>query len=204
MGMVLSLCTLSDLTIARVLTDPPLIWRVVAPDDPEAYGEARARQERRGCLAGLVGRRPVAAPAAPAPELELGEDEGIDTDLDKAWHGIHFLLTGAGWAGEPPIDFLVAGGQAVGAEDLGYGPGRVFSSADVRRIHAVVAAISDEELTRRYSPAAMEEADIYPRIWDRPPEAGDAREYVLSYVTTLREFLGNASRRGMGMLVYLS
>ena len=204
MGMVLSLCTLSDLTIARVLTDPPLIWRIVAPDDLEAYGEARARQGRRGCLAGLIGRRPLAAPAAPPAELGLGEDEGIDTDLDKAWHGIHYLLTGTAWAGEAPLDFLVTGGQTVGAEDLGYGPGRMFTSADVRRIHAALAAVSDEELARRYSPAAMKHADIYPNIWDRPPDVGDAREYVLSYVTTLRDFLTNASRGGMGMLVYLS
>lgn len=204
MGMVLSLCTLGDLTIARVLTDPPLIWRVVAPEDAEAYAEARARQDRRGCLASLLGRRPPATPSVSVSELGLGEDEGIDTDLDKAWHGVHFLLTGTAWAGTPPLDFLVAGGQTVGAEDLGYGPGRVFSAAEVRRIHAAVAAVPDEELARRYSPDAMKEADIYPSIWDRAPEADDAREYVLSYVTTLREFLANASRRGMGMLVYLS
>jgi hypothetical protein len=204
MGMVLSLCTLSDLTIARVLTDPPLVWRIVAPDRPEAYTESRTRQGRRGCLAGLVGRRLSAArPLAPL-ELGMGEDEGRDTDLDKAWHGIHFLLTGTAWAGEPPLDFLVAGGQVVGAEDLGYGPGRVFSSAQVRGIQAAVAAIPDEELARRYSPAKMSEADIYPNIWDRPPEQDDAREYVLSYVPTLREFLTSASRRSMGMLVYLS
>lgn len=202
--MVLSLCTLSDLTIARVLTDPPLVWRVVAPDDAEAYAEARVRKDRRGCLAGLLGRRPPPAPPVPLAELGLGDGEGIDTDLDKAWHGIHFLLTGTAWAGEPPLDFLVEGGQTVGAEDLGYGPGRVFSAAEVRGIHAAVAAISDEELARRYSPAALKEADIYPDIWDRDPGADDAREYVLSYVTTLREFLANASRRGMGMLVYLS
>ena len=204
MGMVLSLCTLSDLTIARVLADPPLVWRIVSPDDPQAYAESRTRQGRRGCLAGLLGRQPAAALSGAPPELGMGEDEGLDTDLDKAWHGIHFLLTGTAWAGEPPLDFLVAGGQAVGAEDLGYGPGRVFSSAQVRGIHAAVAAISDDELSRRYSPASMREADVYPDIWDRAPELDDAREYVMSYVTTLREFLTSASRRGLGMLVYLA
>jgi hypothetical protein len=198
MGMVLSLCTLSDLTIARVLTDPPLIWRVVAPDDPEAYGEARARQERRGCLAGLFGRKPVAAPAVPPPALDLGETKRSTPTSTRrgmastsCWHGL----------GREPHRFPAAG--ADGLRRPRHGP-RVFSSADVRRIHAVVAAISDEELARRYSPAAMTEADIYPRIWDRPPEVGDAREYVMSYVATLREFLTDASKRGMGMLVYLS
>jgi len=204
MGMVLSLCTLSDATIDRVLADPPLIWRVVAPGDPEAYAEACARQGRRGCLAGLFGRKPAPAPAVPPPELQLGADEGLHTDLDKAWHGIHFLVTGTAWAGEPPLDFLVAGGRAVGAEDMGYGAARAFTASEVRAIDAAVRAISDEELERRYSPAAMKQADIYPDIWDRAGAEDNAREYAMGHVATLREFLADAARRGVGMIVYLS
>jgi hypothetical protein len=30
-----------------------------------------------------------------------------DLDLDKAWHGLHFLLTGTAWEGTPPLDFIV-------------------------------------------------------------------------------------------------
>jgi hypothetical protein len=204
MGMVLSLCTLSDATIARVLADPPLIWRVVAPDDPGAYADARSREARPGCIGARFGRRADPARAVPPPELPLGEGEGIDTDLDKAWHGIHFLLTGTAWAGEPPLDFLVAGGREVGAEDVGYGPARAFTAAELRAIGAAMRGLSDEELERRYSPETMKEADIYPDIWDRPAEADDAREYALSHLRSLREFLAEAERRGMGMIVYLS
>lgn len=35
MGMCLGLVALSDKNIARVLQDPPLVWRVIAPDNPE-------------------------------------------------------------------------------------------------------------------------------------------------------------------------
>jgi hypothetical protein len=42
-------------------------------------------------------------------DLEKTEDPSID--LDKTWHGIHYLLTGTTWEGEPPFSFLVAGGD---------------------------------------------------------------------------------------------
>ena len=34
-------------------------------------------------------------------------------DLDKAWHCLHYLLTGSAVGGEPPLDFLLQGGTAV-------------------------------------------------------------------------------------------
>jgi hypothetical protein len=43
-----------------------------------------------------------------------------ELDGDKAWHGIHFLLTGTAGEGTPPLDFIVRGGQEVGDIDVGY------------------------------------------------------------------------------------
>jgi hypothetical protein len=60
MGMCLAMCTLSDENIRRVLADPPLIWKVIAPDDPEACAEAR--KQRGGPFAKLFGRRTQRAP----------------------------------------------------------------------------------------------------------------------------------------------
>ncbi len=47
------------------------------------------------------------------PEKQENEDEMQPTpptrhlDIDKAWHGIHFLLNGNAWEGEPPC-WLIA------------------------------------------------------------------------------------------------
>ncbi|MBV9599873.1 MAG: DUF1877 family protein, partial [Chloroflexi bacterium] len=49
-------------------------------------------------------------------------------DLHKAWHAIHFVLTGSRLGGEAPLNFLVAEGTPVGEVDVGYGPARVFTS----------------------------------------------------------------------------
>jgi hypothetical protein len=54
-----------------------------------------------------------------------------EDDVDKAWQGLHFLLTGSAWNGEPPLNFLVSGGREIGDVDVGYGPARGFTSTEV-------------------------------------------------------------------------
>src|SRR5919108_645463 len=115
MSMVLVLRTLSDSNIEKVLVDPPLIWKIVAPDDPEAYETARS--ERPGLLSRLFGRR---SPLTLAPnDVGFNIDEGGDVDLDKAWHAIHYMLTQSAWDGNEPLNFLVGGGAPVGDIDVG-------------------------------------------------------------------------------------
>jgi hypothetical protein len=80
MSMILSWVTLADENIERILDNPSLVLRVVAPDDAET-GE---------------------------DDLTLSEQELITCDLDKSWHGIHYLLTGSAWEGSPPLNFLRA------------------------------------------------------------------------------------------------
>ena len=91
-----------------------------------------------------------------------------DIDLDKAWHGIHFVLTGSAWGGEPPLNFLVSGGTEVGEVDVGYGPARAFTSVEVRQIHEALARIPPEEFVRRINLSALADAGIYPDVG--PPE----------------------------------
>src|SRR5512145_3257845 len=104
MSMCLNLMALSDANIRRVLEDPPLVWQAIAPDAPEFYEAARLAHTRSGFLSRLFGR---ARPPAVAADLELSSFEGDSTDLDKAWHGIHYFLTGTAWEGEHPDNFLV-------------------------------------------------------------------------------------------------
>jgi len=51
-------------------------------------------------------------------------EAGKSLDIDKAWHSIHFLLTGAAWE----ADGLIFGGTEIGedGDDWGYGPPRGF------------------------------------------------------------------------------
>lgn len=161
MGMCLALCTLSDANLEQVLADPPLIWKVLAPDDPEVY--ARCRKERSGgWLARLFGGR--TKQDVPPAVLELAAGEVVDPDLDKAWHGIHFLLTGTAWGGTPRLNFILAGGHEVAGVEVGYGTARAFSAAEVRAIAEALAPLDVDALRTRFDPAAMMQLDIYPEI----------------------------------------
>jgi hypothetical protein len=203
MSMILGLTTVSDATIARLLADPPLVWRLLAPDDPDAYQRARQSARKPSWLGRLFGR-PAPEPAEDAddgPELALADGEGETKDLDKAWHGIHYLLTGTAWEGRMPLAFLLAGGRPVGEVDVGYGPARALTASETNAAHQALSRLADDELRRRFDPADMMRKKIYPEIWDSPPEEDDTLSYLMENVQDLRGFLGETVQRGYGLLV---
>ena len=205
MGMYVALASLSDATIARLHADPPLVWQIIAPDDPEAIARARGAPKRPGLLARLFGRGAAEAPvpAAPAP-LVLAEGEGEIVDLDKSWHGIHYLLTGTAWEGDPPLNFLVTGGREVGDDEVGQGPARTYTAAETREIAGALAAVGDPELRSRFAPDAMMRLEIYPEIWDRDPAEDDTLGYLMEHLGLLRRAVATVVERGHGLLVTIT
>src|SRR5438270_9992408 len=70
----------------------------------------------------LLGKLFGAKDVAPPPSDPWNPSEKPqEFDVDKAWHGIHFLLTDSDWEGEGPLAFILHGGREIN-EDLGYGP----------------------------------------------------------------------------------
>jgi hypothetical protein len=205
MGMCGELTSLTDATIARLHADPPLVWQIISPDNLEAVARARGVPKRPGLMARLFGRgqaEPVAPPAA-AP-LALADGEGDIIDLDKSWHGIHYLLTGTVWEGEPPLNFLIQGGREVGDEEVGLAPPRVLTAAETREVAEALAAVSDEELRARFNPGEMMRLEIYPEIWDRDPGEDDTLGYLMEYLAQLRNGLARVVARGHGLLVTIA
>jgi hypothetical protein len=202
MSMMLGLVTLDDANIARLLADPPLVWQVLAPDDPERYEEGRRQGRQPGVWGRLLGRK--APPEAAPPDLQFAEGELARADLDKAWHGIHYLLTGTAWEGSPPLNFLVSGGREVGRIDVGYGPARVLTAAEVAKAHHALEGLTDEALRARFRPDAMMSLKIYPEIWDRAPDDDDTLGFLMDYVSTLRSFLREAVDGKRGLVISVS
>ncbi|NMD36770.1 MAG: YfbM family protein [Planctomycetes bacterium] len=198
MGMYLELYTLSDENIRRVSADPPLIWKVVAPDDPEAYENARTKKPT-GFLARLFGRQSVTTPQR--EELALRDGEVVDTELGKAWHGIHYLLTQTECEGEEPLNFLVSGGTPIGDVDVGYGPARAFTAAEVSAIREALRPIDDAFLRGRFNPSEMMRLGIYPEIWDRDPAVDDTLGWCLECFSSLKAFIETANERNMGLVI---
>jgi len=150
-------------------------------------------------------QRLIAEPSA-IPEF-LHPKEGQETppnhlDIDKSWHGIHFLLTGDTWSGEPPLAHVILGGIAIG-DDIGYGPARYLTPDEVRVIAQALAGVTREQLEKRYLPATLEKAEIYPTgIWEA--EGNDALEYLLQYYEPLVGFYRDAAARGDAIIQYIN
>ncbi|MBI2094267.1 MAG: YfbM family protein [Candidatus Omnitrophica bacterium] len=121
-------------------------------------------------------------------------------DVDKAWHGLHFLLTGDPWTGKPPLAYAVLGGKEIG-DDVGYGPVRFLTSEQVREASQALAVLPADELRKRFDPAQFKQADIYPEIWD---ENDEALTYLLENYLRLVQFYQNAAAKGNAVLFYLN
>jgi hypothetical protein len=122
-------------------------------------------------------------------------------DIDKAWHAIHFLLTGSAWEGTPPLANAVLGGTELGEEDVGYGPPRYLTPEEVQETAEALRAISTEDLLKRATPQEMMAADIYPNIWDRGEEE---LEYIAEYYEMLTSFFTATAEANEAMLLYLN
>lgn len=128
------------------------------------------------------------------------EDSDHSTDLDKAWHGIHFLLTGSVWEGEEPLNFLL-GGELIGTEDVGYGPARALHSKQVENVDAQLSVISTDDFRRRFDPVRMTQESIYPEIWNRDPAEDDTLGYLVDYFETLKTFVHKARENKQALLI---
>ncbi len=141
----------------------------------------------------------------PAKVHELLESlmgSGAGLSLEKSWHGLHFVLTGTAWEGVSPLSFLATGGATVGDEDIGYGPARILDPDGVAELDKALGAISDAEFARRFIPAALSKAEIYPEIWDDPLESLLA-EYK-SYFQEMKEHVHRAAQTGQALLVAIT
>jgi len=126
-------------------------------------------------------------------------DESIS--LDKAWHGIHFLLTGSASKMNGGASLAILGGKPIG-EDLGYGPARVLSPSQVKAIAIALEKETPESLSSRYDPQAMEKAQIYPSIWQR--EGKEGLQFLLDSYKSLLAFYKRAADKGQAIVIAIT
>src|SRR5207248_9123201 len=118
-----------------------------------------------------------------------GGGDGSDQErvvLNKAWHAIHFALTGSRLGGAEPLNFLASEGTPVGDVDVGYGPARVLTSDRVKALAARLAEISPDEVAGRVDLRTLDEHQIYPGNWQRD---GLNVEYVVSNYREMRKLI---------------
>jgi hypothetical protein len=144
----------SDEELKVLMAEPSRVFEFLYRD---VYGQravsGSGRAKRGGFFQRLFGGNEVVSITAAAGPGQPSVDPADELDVDKAWQGLHFLFTGDAWSGEPPLDFIGSGGTEVGEADVGYGPARAFTSAEVREISAALDDITRDELAPRFEPA---------------------------------------------------
>ena len=132
------------------------------------------------------------------PARQKGEPAPKGISLDKAWHGLHYLLCGAAEPAPGPLGQAVFGGTDIG-EDLGYGPARCFTAAQASEIAQALQAPGLESTLRgRFNPAVMESLDLYPGGWKL-----EGPDWLIDAFHTLRDFYADASAAGQAVITVL-
>ncbi len=124
---------------------------------------------------------------------------GDRLELDKAWHGLHYILSGTIEPGESLLSQAVLGGTEIGDDFCGYGPARCFTAAQVGALAALLGdpAVATEAAAR-YDAERLTELQIYPFGWDE-----DDREWLLSALRDLRGFYADAAGKGRAVVTCL-
>jgi len=181
-------------TLDALHADPELIIRFLGGPVPAAA------PRRPGFFARLFGAPVPSRSTPPTPSFQF--PSGLEVcGLDKAWHGLHYLLSGSDWEGDGPEAFLLNGGTEIGEVDVGYGPARSFTPDEIVQIHDCLSRIAPETLRVRFDPAKMTELELYPNVWDRDPEA--ELESLLNSYEDLRQFVERTADSRLGLVVYL-
>ena len=168
--------------------------------DPDAL----ARGEGGDALAKLMAQRleeirqrlPGQPPASGASTQAVGKSASLS--IDKAWHGVHYLLCGKVEPGSDLASQAVMGGTEVG-EDLGYGPARYFEVDEVAKIARELSRPNLEaEMTARWDPAQMATLGIYPGQF-----LADDQQWLMDAFQKLRQFFVDASAAKLAVVTCL-
>ena len=133
--------------------------------------------------------------------------EEVFLDVDKAWHCLHFLLTGTADGGEPPLNFILGGGREVGDEEVGYGPARAFSAQEVAEIARALEPIDRSWLVAKFDAGQMDRLEIYPDVgqWSEvDPGSEDSFGYYFGGFESIKSLVRQGSSAGLGMLAWMS
>jgi hypothetical protein len=140
-------------------------------------------------------------------------------DIDKAWHGIHFILNSRFSTEVAPFDFLLRGGNPLTPDNncndiigLDLPDMRVFESIQVKAISMAMASVTEDEFRKRYQPEVMVARQVYPGGWEERNQFvqwllakylkfSAHLNYLLFHYRRLRGFLQGAVDRNMGLVI---
>lgn len=132
---------------------------------------------------------------------ETGNENLVD--IDKAWDGIIFLLTGQclATANHNLVKVLFSGQLINKEQDLGYGPAHYLTPEQVTELNNKISTITIVDLKEKFDPEKMNKLDVYPAIWD---EGDDVFDYVADGFLTLQNVFAKATKNGEAIITFLN
>lgn len=150
----------------------------------------------------------------PIPPAALNQDSGSaptaapvreSLALDKAWHGVHYVMCGTPEPGQTLLSQAILGGTDIGDDEegfSGYGPARYFTVAQVAELARTLSHPElESEAAGRFNPSRMAELDIYPG-WDAS-QSGSDNEWIMDSFRRLRDFYQDASGKQRAVVTCL-
>lgn len=202
MGMTCTLYRVTEGDIERFVEDPDAFAAFCDAD--VATGPPVRVVRPRGLLGFVLRLLPITVTEVDpdAPPSAHAPDPDRSIDIDKGWHGLHFLFTGTVDEGDEPACYLVRGGEDVDDQ----GQARALRPKQVRQFTEYLSGLTKSELERRYDPARMTQLDIYPSaIWTRPASTGEnPLTWLLDSFTEMQAFVNRAAAAGEGLIVLVA
>lgn len=208
MGMTCGLVRASEADLLRLRADRSRLPGFIQGD---VWVPPTRRVQPKGILGWLLRLTPITIhevdPDAVPPEGATLDLPDTHLDLDKAWHPLHFLLTGTALEGEEPGCYLVRGGEElVDDDEMGYSSIRALSPEQVSRFDGFLRNLSHDTLRQRFDYQRMVALAIYskPRAGRRAASADDELPHLLEAFDALQAFVADTATRGDGVIVYLT
>jgi hypothetical protein len=184
-------------TLDQVLSRPELVdclWRCpdYKPPAPSAFAKLFHRF--------VTPREVIVIPSG-------FDSTGAQCDLDKAWHGVHWLLARnrrdeddpAAWDVPFPEGFLLSAGEPISGSDAGYGEDRAVTREEVAAFHSFLSELSLDEITSRYDSEALISAEVYPNKWEYPGED----QWLFESYADLVDFIAATAKKSCGVIIGL-
>lgn len=129
-------------------------------------------------------------------------DEDNTISIDKAWHAIHFTLTGCPFGGEDDNIFskLVMSGN-VFMEIDGEPPAMLITANDVKKLSEAMDSLEEQQFREKFNISEMLENNIYPVMDDENEE--EFFDYVWANLIELKKFIEEAANERQAVIFYI-
>jgi hypothetical protein len=122
-------------------------------------------------------------------------------DIHKAWHAIHYVLTGSPEGGTEPNCYLLEGGVPLGPPDDMEDQPRLLNPDQVQAFDGVLQPINRLSVLRqRFDHERMVAAGVY-SMNEGEDEVEEDLEFTAHFFRLLRKFVHRAATAGQGVII---